>query len=163
MAASPAAIPYPIINECTPDYRENQRKGAVTLTEQINMAVKSAARTITRTRLSDKIPSKSVLNKAGLRNVDKMMALASAVMVWKSKLSWDPLGKCLFPAQNINANTVNTRSSKSDKIKMPVPGNPNLAVNLMATGWNENPELRNATTLGSAKTAAKKWAKSRFS
>ena len=42
---------------------------------------------------------------------------------------------------------------------MPVPGYPNLAVNLMATAWNESPELRNSCTLGSAKAAAKKWAK----
>ena len=47
MAAAPAAIPYPIVHECTPNYKENQCKGAVTLTEQINMAVKSATRTIT--------------------------------------------------------------------------------------------------------------------
>ena len=48
------------------------------------------------------------------------------------------------------------RSTKSDKIKVPVPGYTELAVNLMATAWNENCDLRNASTLGSAKTAAKK-------
>lgn len=163
MAAAPAVIPYPIIHECTPEYRDNQSKGAMTLTGQINMSVKSAARTITRTRLSEKIPSKTVLNKAGLRNLNEMVASASAIMTWKSKISWDPLGKQLFPAQNINVNAVNTRSSKSDQIKMPVPGNPSLALNLMATAWNEIPELRNASTLGSAKAAAKKGAKSVFS
>ena len=83
-------------------------------------------------------------------------------MVWKSKSSRDPLGKRLFPEKNINLSSVNTRSSKSDVIKVPVPGYPSLPVNLMATAWNENPELQNASTLGLATTAAKKWAKSLF-
>ena len=64
--------------------------------------------------------------------------------------------------QNKNLSSVNTRSSNSDMIKVPVPGYPSLPVNLMATAWNENPELQNASTLGSAKTAAKKWAKLLF-
>ena len=40
------------------------------------------------------------------------------------------------------------------------PGYPNLAMNLMANAWNENGNLRCATTIGSAKKAAKQWAKS---
>ena len=51
------------------------------------------------------------------------------------------------------------RSHVSEKIKTPVQGNDNLAVNLIATAWNENPELRAAATLGTAKIAAKKWAR----
>ena len=160
MAAAPATVPYRIIHECIPDYSENQNKGTVTLTEQINLAVKSAARTITRTRLIDKIPSKSVLHKAGLKSVNEMAASASAIMVWKSRMSRNPLRKCLFPMQNTNLNSVNTRSSKSDKFQMPVPGYQTLAVNRMATTWNETPELRNSLTLGSAKSATIKWAKS---
>ena len=71
--------------------------------------------------------------------------------MWKSKQFMDPLGQRLFPVQIINEDGVILRSSKSDKVKLPVPGNPNLAVNLMALAWNENQELRKARTLGSAK------------
>ena len=66
----------------------------------------------------------------------------------------------IFSVQNISSNAIHTRSSKSDKVKIPVPGYPNLAVNLMATAWNENIDLRSATTLSSARKAAKQWAKS---
>ena len=110
-----------------------------------------------------KISSKSVLNQAGLRSLNEMAASASAVMIWKSKLCGDPLGKKVFPVQSIDQNAVNTRSSQSDKIKIPVPGYPSLAVNLMATAWNEIPELRKASTIGSAKRAANNWAKSLYS
>ena len=92
-------------------------------------------------------------------SVNEMVASASAIMMWKSKQFMDPLGQRLFPVQIINEDGVILRSSKSDKVKLPVPGNPNLAVNLMALAWNENPELRKARTLGSAKLAAQKWAK----
>ena len=159
MFAAPVAIPYQIKHECLPDYRENQTTGAVTVTQQIDLAIKSAARTITRTKISDKINSKTVLNKAGLRNLNEMAAASSAVMAWKSKLNNDSLGQRLFPIQNINEDTKITRSFMSDQIKTPVPGYQNLAVNLMAGAWNENPELRNSFTLGSAKIAAKNWAK----
>ena len=89
-----------------------------------------------------------------------MVASASAIMAWKSKIFMDPLGSRLFSRQNKFDNAIHTRSLNSDKIKIPVPGYPDLAVNLMATAWNENSNLRSATTLGSAKKAAKQWAKS---
>ena len=88
-----------------------------------------------------------------------MVAYSSAVMVWKSKQLMDPLGKRLFPVRIIDEDARITRSTYSDMIALPVPGNPSLAINLMATAWNENSELRNAKTLGSATTAARKWAK----
>ena len=73
----------------------------------------------------------------------------------------DTLGNLLFPPQNINADDqIIRRSSKSDMIRPPVPGYPDLAVNLMATAWNENISLRNATNLGSAIKASRQWSKS---
>ena len=36
---------------------------------------------------------------------------------------------------------------------------PTLSTNIMARMWNEVPGLQNATTLGAAKSLAKKWAK----
>ena len=52
------------------------------------------------------------------------------------------------------------RSAKSDTAKPPVPGYGTLAANLLARAWNQSPELQSASTLGAAKTAARKWAKS---
>ena len=102
MALAPAAIPYKIQLECTPNYKETQNKGSSTIIERINMSIKSAARTITGTKLSDKVSSKYVLNKAGLKSLNEMVASASAILVWKSKHFMDPLGKHLFPILNIN-------------------------------------------------------------
>ena len=76
MASAPAAIPFKI----------NQNdKGAITLTNEFNLAIKSAARTISRSCLSDRFHSATVLQKAGLHGLNEMVASASAMMVWKSK------------------------------------------------------------------------------
>ena len=41
-----------------------------------------------------------------------------------------------------------------------VPGCKNLAANLLAKAWNSAPQVRSAHTIGAAKIAARKWAKS---
>ena len=149
MAAAPAAIPLRI---------NHDDKGSITLTNKINLALKSAARTITRTRLSDRIRSENVMQKAGLRELNEMVASASAMMVWKSKQLMDPLGSILFPTQSVPIDKMCLRSANSGKAKLPVPGYGNLAANLLARTWNQAPELQSAITLGAAKTAARKWA-----
>ena len=158
MAAAPAVIPYKIISEKTPNYRENHNTGVNEHIEKVNVAINNAARTITRTRLSDKVSSKHVLRQAGLTSLSEMMATASAQMAWKSKQYMDPLGNRLFSGGNTT--DINLRSSNSNKIKTPVPGYPNVAINLMAMAWNESIDLQSATTIGSARKAAKTWAKS---
>ena len=70
MASAPAAIPLKI---------HQDDKNVVTITEKINCGLKSAARTITQTRLTDKIRSETVLQKAGLRGLNEMVASASAI------------------------------------------------------------------------------------
>ena len=70
-------------------------------TENINRSIKSVARTITKTSLSDKVSSKSVLEKAGLRPLNEMVACQTALMVWKSNKAKDPLGRKLFPKRSI--------------------------------------------------------------
>ena len=52
------------------------------------------------------------------------------------------------------------RSDSCLRAKQPVPGYGILAANLLARAYNEVPDIQNATTIGAAKTAAKKWAKS---
>ena len=128
----------------------------VGVTEEINKAIKSTARTITKTKLSDKVRSELVLQKAHLKCLNEAVASVTAVTVWKAKKFMNPLGKCLFQGQ---LNLKNTRSVSSNILKLPVPGYPRLATNLMAKVWNAIPELRMAQTLGSAKSVARKWAR----
>ena len=110
---------------------------------------------ITKTSLKDMISTKCILEKAGLRNLNEMVASQTAVTVWKSQKAKDPLGKRLFPERTISRST---RSINGKKATQKVPGNNTLAVNLMAKAWNSATELQTATTLGAAKSAARKWA-----
>ena len=146
MAAAPAAIPFKMAFD---------DRAANLATEKINHAIKSVAQTITKTSLKDMVSTKCVLEKAGLRNLNGMVASQTAVMVWKSLKARDPLGTRLFPSRTI---LRSTRSINSNKATQRVPGNNTLAVNLMARAWNSATELQTATTLGAAKSAARKWA-----
>ena len=136
-------------------------KGANVHLDKIDCALKSAARTITQTRLKDKIRSEVVLHRAGLKSLDEMVAYSSAVMVWKSKQRMDPLGSLLFPEEPINPEfNIELLSAKSRKTDIPVPGHGTLAAILLARSWNESTDIQNATTLSADKTAARKWSKS---
>ena len=44
------------------------------------------------------------------------------------------------------------------KAIQPVPGNNTLAANLMAGAWNSSSELQSVTTIGAARSVARKWA-----
>ena len=54
---------------------------------------------------------------------------------------------------------MSTRSEKSEKATIPVPGNNFSAANRLARAWN-NSNLQNSVTAGAAKVAARKWAQS---
>ena len=97
-----------------------------------------------------------VLERAGLRSLNEIVASSMAMMVWKSKNTMDPLGQRLFPVKN--ASRI-TRSLTSTNATQPVPGYSTLATNLMARAWNSVPDLSNATTQCSAKRTIQKWAK----
>ena len=88
--------------------------------------------------------------------MNEAVASITAVTVWKSKQSMNPLGQCLFKEPN---KSRTTRSDFSTEIRPPVPGYPMLATNNMARIWNDVPELRSASTLAAAERAACKWAK----
>ena len=89
-----------------------------------------------------------------------MVAATSATMVWKSKMHQDPLNSLLFPKQPERVLALGLRSSESKNARLPVPGHSTLAANLMARAWNQAPNLQTASSLGAAKSAAHKWAKS---
>ena len=145
-AAAPAAIPFKI---------EYDDRASNLAREKINRAIKSAARTITKTSLKDMVSSEKVLQQAGLRSVNEIVASTSVVMVWKAKKQMNPLGKLLFPKGNI---LRPSRLLNANKARQPVPGNCTLATNLMARAWNAAKDLHDVETLGVAKEKARKWA-----
>ena len=147
LASCPVTIPLRI--------NDDDRSG-ITVTEEINKAIKSTARTITKTKLSDKVHSEDVLKKANLKCLNEAVASIVATTVWKSKQSMDPLGQCIFREKQ----SIRTlRSVTSNEIPLPVPGYPTLTTNLMARVWNSVPELHTATSLTAARFISKKWAK----
>ena len=149
LAAAPINIPTRLNSD---DYYH----GYVGVTEDINKAIKATARTITKSKLSDKICSEVLLQKAGLKCLNEAVASMTAVSVWKSKTVMDPLGQRIF---NQKPRLQCTRSGTSKEICLPVPGYPTLSTNIMARIWNAVPGLQHASTLGAAKSLAKKWAR----
>ena len=145
-AAAPAAIPFKIAAD---------DQAANLATEKINRSIKSVARTITKTSLKDMVSSDLVLQKAGMRNLNEIVASNAALMVWKSKKKMDPLGTALFP---VKSSTRPIRSLHLNKATQPVPGNKTLSTNLLARAWNNATELHNVTKLGVAKSISRKWA-----
>ena len=101
------------------------------------------------TIINHALSSEQVLQKAGLRSLNEIVASTSIVMVWKSKRLNDPLGKILFPEKN---SLRPIRSINANKATQPVPGNRTLATNLMARAWNDARDLHDVETLGAAKS-----------
>ena len=125
--------------------------------EDINKAIKATAWTITKTKLVDKVRSCVVLQRAGLRCLNEMVASIMARMIWKSRHAMDPLGRLLFREK---CPIKFTRSYYSDDATRPVPGYPLIAANIMARIWNTVPGLKSATSLGIASSISQNWAKS---
>ena len=126
------------------------------VTEDINKAIKKTARTITKTKPSEKIRSEIILQRANLKCLNEAVASIVAVTVWKAKQSMNPLGRCLFEEKLC---LRSTRSEKSLDIRPPVPGYHTLATNVMAKVWNSVPGLQTASSLSAAKEIARKWAR----
>ena len=151
LAACPVTIPVKLNN----DDKFHNFMGVI---DDIDKSIKSTARTITRTKLSDKIRSENVLHKANLKCLNESVASIIALTAWKSKKSMDPLGCYLSKERKCTSNMV-LRSNSSNEIHTPVPGYPTMAANVMARVWNSVPDLKEASSVYAAKTASRKWAK----
>ena len=126
-------------------------------TEEINKAIKATAHTITKTKLSDKVCTENVLQKANLRCLNLSVASIMALRVWKAKKTMILLGKRLFQERT---KMRSTRFESSDQIYPPVPRFPSMALSLMARVWNNIPDLQSALTLSSARKISETWARS---
>ena len=121
--------------------------------EDIDKSIRATARTITRTKLTDKIRSEVVLQKAGLRSLTEAVSTTMASAIWKARQEMSPLGLIFQKRPSVK----NTRSAhKYDILCQPVPGHPEAAANRLAHTWNEM-NLQNAKSLNNAKSIAKKW------
>ena len=94
--------------------------------------IKATARTITRTKLNDRINSDDVLRKANLKCLNESVGSIIATTVWKAKQSMNPLGQILFQEKPIPEDFPCLRSQSSTDIRPPVPDYPNLATNIMS-------------------------------
>ena len=136
MAFSPVNIPTRLNMD---DHYQNYTG----VTEDINKSIKATARTITKSKLSDKIRSEVLLQKSGLKCLNEAVASTTAVTVWKAKTFMDPLGQRIFREKT---NLQCTRSTTANDIDLLVQGYPTLSTNIMARIWNAVPGLQHATT-----------------
>ena len=70
-----------------------------------------------------------------------------AISIWKARKEMNPLGRMF-------QNHVSERYK--DNLLKPIPGYPEAASNKLAQLWNSM-NLSSATTLGSARSLARKW------
>ena len=114
-------------------------------------AIKSAARTITKTKLTDKVSSDIVLWKAGLPHLNEAVSKCMASLIWKARNKVNPLGKIFETSKS----SMNTRSSKNEKLSSYVPGHIEAASTNLAKLWNTL-DLKSARSITEAKMLVKK-------
>ena len=144
LAAAPAAIPIRL--------NPNDKPYLSGILNDIDKSIRATARTITHTKLTDKLKSELVLHKAGLRGLTEAVIEIMACAIWKARREMNPLGRIF---QN-KVSTRNTRSTSHDNLCQPVPGHPQSAANKLAQIWN-NLNLSSAKTLGCVRTSAQRW------
>ena len=112
----------------------------------INKAIKETVRTITRTKLTDKISSTIVLWKEGLPSLNEAVSTRMASLIWKARNQMNPL-RCIFETSK---SVMKTRALKTI---ICVPGHPEAASNNLAKVWNQL-DLKSANSLMAAKKLA---------
>ena len=143
LAAASAAIPIKIHNQGKPFQ--------FGILEDINKAIKSTARTITRIKLTDKVSSNIVLWKAGLPSLNEAVSSSMASLIWKARNQMNPLGQ-IFKTSN---SSMNTRSLSNEKLSSYVPGHSEAASNNLVKLWNVL-DLKSAKSVTAAKMLANK-------
>ena len=145
LAAAPAAIPIRI------DTKDRPYLAGVL--DDIDKAIKYSARTITRTKLTDKVRSEITLWKAGLKSLTEAVSITMATLVWKARKDMDTLGFIFEKKPSIK----DTRSKFNDKLCQTVLEHPQLTSNKMAQIWN-NLNLSNSKSIACTRaSSAIKW------
>ena len=86
--AAPAAFPLKLSSSDKP-----YLSGVM---NEIDKSIKSAARTISRVKLTDKVRSDIVLQKAGLCSLTEAVSKTMASIIWKGRKAMNALGR-IFP------------------------------------------------------------------
>ena len=144
LAAAPAAIPIRV--------DPNDKLYLAGILNEIDKAIRATARTITRTKLTDKVRSEVTLSKAGLKSLTEAVSVTMATLVWKARKDMDTLGFIFEKKPSIRDN----RSKYNEKLCQPVPGHPELTSNKMAQIWN-NLQLNNAKSIVDVRASALEW------
>ena len=144
LAAAPAAIPIRI------DTKDRPYLAGVL--DDIDKAIKYSARTITRTKLTDKVRSEITLWKAGLKSLTEAVSITMATLVWKARKEMNTLGFIFEKKPSIK----DMRSKYNGKLCQPVPGHPELTSNKMAQIWNFL-NLNNAKSIACVRASALEW------
>ena len=82
LAAATAAIPIRL--------NPNDKPYMAGILEDIDKSIRAAARTITHTKLNDKVRSEITLQKAGLRSLTEAVSTTMATTVWKARNEMKP-------------------------------------------------------------------------
>jgi hypothetical protein len=125
---------------------------------ELQIAQNKLLRLLTGSRLSDKKSVSSMLGQLGLSSVNQMTAEARLLETWKAThLTGAPLADILV--KKLPGSSSTTRSiSNSDLVTQ---GASRSFGNLASKLWNKaDPEIRNATTVGTARRAIRKFAAS---
>ena len=149
--------------------RLRESETATGSTKAIQVAINKAARSVTGTRLLDKLPTAELLTMSGLPSYNRLVVRSAALEAWKAFMSNDgpdgtrnPLGTLLFgdsghmdgeDKATIMPNRP-TRATTSGCIQPPLPmAAPSMAHSIYRI-WNACAPLRAARTLTEAKKAA---------
>ena len=84
LSAAPAAMAIKLS-----PYDKSHVSGILT---DIDKSVRATARTITHTKLKDKVRTETVLSKAGLRSLTQAVSETMAISIWRSSREMNPLG-----------------------------------------------------------------------
>ena len=147
LAAAPAALPIK-----THQLEKSFQSGLI---EDINKSIKSTARTIIKTKLSDKVPTDIVLWKARLPSLSQAVSKCLASLIWKARKYMNPLGQIFEKSKA----AMETQASKNERLSSHIPGHPEAASNILANIWNTL-DLKSARSVKAAKTMAIKFFKS---
>ena len=102
LSAAPAALPI-----MTHQLEKSFQSGLI---KDINKSIKSTARTIIKTKLSDKVPTEIVLWKAGLPGLTQAASKCMASVIWKARKHMNPLGQ-IFETSKA---AMETRASRNE-------------------------------------------------
>ena len=105
--------------------------------------------------LCDKVPSGTVLWKAGLPSITQAVSKCMAALIWKARTQMNPLGQ-IFETSGAS---MNTRALKNKRLSSSVPGHTEAASNTLGNLWNHL-DLKSTKTVTAAKALAKSYFKS---